>query len=456
MNEINLNEIEIDELIDYLNNTNPEAIDWDALLDAKLLEKVSISDINPDLISFLMKDDKMLTDKDKAYQVTSKTSRGAKVLYTLLDGSNHEKVKDLLSLKEDAMKAGVAVAFNDNIVVIENSLESIKSQVAAISKGIMSEEARYKAKFLDPMTSRIEEITADLINNEIMQSQLDRLSLENEKLTKEVEKLTLTNQENAATMAEQKDTINELTSESRDLMKANKLMSEKIDEFNNNIEKELSEQRDGYEEKLKAKDDEIDGLNKTIESLEFERDQLSKTEEALRLEINGLKSDKLETENRYKKEILDLNIAKNDAEYKVTSITMQKDKLEDENKSLNNSLEQFKLREKELEDNVKELKINNSSLEVRVDELNNLIGSHNKNIEDKQAKINGLEKDLQNEIKLRQERELEITRLQMLLNDLENKLGKTNDKVDVEGVEGSDNIDEQEDKAKNKKSRTKK
>ena len=50
-------------------------------------------------------------------------------------------------MKEEALKSGVAVAFSDNITVIENSLESIKSQVAAISKGIMSEEARYKARF---------------------------------------------------------------------------------------------------------------------------------------------------------------------------------------------------------------------------------------------------------------------------------------------------------------------
>lgn len=456
MNEKKLNELDLNELIDFLNNANPEDIDLDALLDVKLLEKVSIDDVSPELISVLMNDDKMSTDNDRPYQLSAKTSRGAKILYNLLNGSNHEKIKDLLSMKEEAMKAGVAVAFNDNIIVIENSLESIKSQVAAISKGIMSEEARYKARFLDPMASKIEEITTDLVNNEIMQTQLDRLSLENEKLTKEVEKLTLTNEENTATMAEQKDTINELTKESRDLMKANKLMSEKIDGFNNNIEKELAEQKNSYEKELKTKDDEISGLNKTIESLELERTQLSRTEETLRAEIKELKSDKLETENKHKEEVLNLNIAKNNAEFNVTSITMQKEKLENENTSLNNSLEQYKTRQKELEDNVNELKINNSSLEVKVDELNSLIGSHNKNIEEKQTKINGLEQDLQNEIKLRQERELEITRLQMLLNDLENKLGKTNDKVDVEDVKDANSIDEQEDKTKNNKTRTKK
>lgn len=439
MNEINLNEIEIDELIDYLNSTNPEDIDWDALLDSKLLERVSIHDINPELISFLMQDNKMLTDKDKAYQVTSKTSRGAKVLYTLLDGSNHEKIIDLLSSKEEAMKAGVAVAFNDNITVIENSLDTIKSQVAAISKGIMSEEARYKAKYLDPITSRINELTDELVANEVMQSQLDRLNGENEKLVKDIEKLTVENEKSKATITEQNDTINELTRESRDLMKANKLMSEKIDGFNSNIEKELSEQRAIYEEDLESKDNEISGLNKTIESLVFERDQLSKTEQTLRDEIKNLKADKLETENKFKNDILDLNIEKNDAVHQISSITMQKDKLEAENKSLSSSLEQFKAREKELEDDVKALKINNSSLEVKVDELSGLISSHNKNIEEKQTKINGLEQDLQSEIKLRQEKEHEITKLEMLLGDLRNKLQKINEnKVNVEDVEDNE------------------
>ena len=222
MSENNLKELELNELIEYLNNTNINNIDLDALLDVKLLEKVSVDDVSPDLITALMNDDKMLSDDNKAYQIASKTSRGAKILYTLLNGSNHEKIKELLSMKEEALKSGVAVAFSDNITVIENSLESIKSQVAAISKGIMSEEARYKARFLDPMASKIDEITIELANNEIMESQLDRLTGENEKLVKDVERLNLSNEKNKATIIEQKETINELTAESRELMKANK------------------------------------------------------------------------------------------------------------------------------------------------------------------------------------------------------------------------------------------
>ena len=75
MSENNLKELELNELIEYLNNTNINNIDLDALLDVKLLEKVSVDDVSPDLITALMNDDKMLSDDNKAYQIASKTSR---------------------------------------------------------------------------------------------------------------------------------------------------------------------------------------------------------------------------------------------------------------------------------------------------------------------------------------------------------------------------------------------
>lgn len=436
MSENNLKELELNELIDYLNSTNIEDIDLDALLDVRLLEKVSVDDVSPDLITALMNDDKMLSDDNKAYQIASKTSRGAKILYTLLNGSNHEKIKELLSMKEEALKSGVAVAFSDNITVIENSLESIKSQVVAISKGIMSEEARYKAKFLDPMSCKINELTVDLVNNEIMQTQLDRLSVENEKLVKYVEKLTLANEKSEATVVEQKERINELTGESRDLMKANKLMSEKIDDLNKGIEEELSKQRNDYEEKLKLKDNDITELNKRIESLELEREQLVKTEGILRTDIKTLKDDKLETENKLKQEILDLNVDKNNAEFRVSSITMERDKFKNENASLNSSIEQFKTVQKGLEDTINNLNIDKNALEVKVRSLEDLVSSHNKNIENKQDMINELEGNLNKQIKLRQEREHEIVKLENMLADLKSRLSEIdNNKADEEEIE---------------------
>lgn len=437
MNENNLKELELNELIDYLNNTNIDDIDLDALLDVKLLEKVSVDDVNADLITALMKDDKMLSDENKAYQISTKTSRGAKILYTLLNGSNHEKIKELLAMKEEAMKSGVAVAFSDNIAVIERSLESIKSQVAAISAGIMSEEARYKAKFLDPMASKINELTTDLVNSEVMQSQCDRLSMENEKLVKDVEKLTLVNEKNEATIVEQKERINELTAESMDIMKANKLMSEKIDDLNKVREKELSDLRDEYEGDLVEKDNTISTLNKRIESLELESSQQLKTEESLREEMKTLKEDKLETENKLKQNILDLSKEKNEAEFKVASVSMEKDKLKNENVSLNSSIDQFKTRQKELEDRVNSLSIDKNSLEVKVQSLEALVSSHNKNIEDKQTSINGLEVDLKKEIQLRQEKEHEIAKLEMIVAELRSKLSEIDsNKVTDESIEG--------------------
>lgn len=413
LNKPNMNELNLDELREYLKNTDPKSIDLDEMLNTKLLVdgSISINEFTPGLIAVLRADDKMISDSGRPYQVGSKTSRGNKILYNALPGSNHDKVDDLLDGKEKALQANVSIAFSDNITVIENSLDAIKSQVQAISKGIKAEESRYKAKFIDPLNVKINELTEDMVNGEILQAQVDMLVVENGKLVKEVEKLTAINENSQSIMITQKESINELTAESRDLMKSNKLMSEKIDDLNKVREEELSDLRKEYEGDLATKDATIDGLNKRIESLDLELTQQSKTERSLRDEIKILKDDKLETENNLKREILDLVKAKNEVEFKVSSLTMEKDTLKNENTSLNSSIDDFKSTQKELEDNVNQLSIAKNSLEVRVKSLDDLISSHNKTIETKTNTINTLERQLKEQTSLRQEREHEISKL---------------------------------------------
>lgn len=426
MSENNLKELELNELIEYLNNTNINNIDLDALLDVKLLEKVSVDDVSPDLITALMNDDKMLSDDNKAYQIASKTSRGAKILYTLLNGSNHEKIKELLSMKEEALKSGVAVAFSDNITVIENSLESIKSQVAAISKGIMSEEARYKARFLDPMASKIDEITIELANNEIMESQLDRLTGENEKLVKDVERLNLSNEKNKATIIEQKETINELTAESRELMKANKDFNKTLEtaksEFNKKIDKYLSS---------------IKELEKEKETLTIKLEQAALTESNLREEmklartehveeVNKINQTSLSVERELNGKILDLNVSINTLQSEKSSLESLNKLLSEENRTLKTSVNDSSSEKKNMESQISLLTLEKKALEVEVKGKDELIESHNQNIKNYLKEIKELNNKLDGEIKLRHEKENKIVQLELQLNDLKDKLGKAN------------------------------
>lgn len=426
MSENNLKELELNELIEYLNNTNINDIDLDALLDVKLLEKVSVDDVSPDLITALMNDDKMLSDDNKAYQIASKTSRGAKILYTLLNGSNHEKIKELLSMKEEALKSGVAVAFSDNITVIENSLESIKSQVAAISKGIMSEEARYKARFLDPMASKIDEITIELANNEIMESQLDRLTGENEKLVKDVERLNLSNEKNKATIIEQKETINELTAESRELMKANKDFNKTLEtaksEFNKKIDKYLSS---------------IKELEKEKETLTIKLEQAALTESNLREEmklartehveeVNKINQTSLSVERELNGKILDLNVSINTLQSEKSSLESLNKLLSEENRTLKTSVNDSSSEKKNMESQISLLTLEKKALEVEVKGKDELIESHNQNIKNYLKDIKELNNKLDGEIKLRHEKENKIVQLELQLNDLKDKLGKAN------------------------------
>lgn len=377
----------------------------------------------------LLNDNSMLDENGKPAQIAAKTSVGNRAFFNSLPGaSNHEKISLLRKEYEKAVSAKSEVIFADNVSVINNCLESIKSQVDAISKGIRAEESRIRKTFIEPLSDKIAEYENEVEDIAELTTSVERLSKENDKLTKELDKLKDLKEDNEKTIAEQVATINDLTSESRNLMKENKSINEKLESLTNDIEGRLSEQRNSYEEALTSqrnsyeedltsKSKEIDGLNKRIESLNLELDQLSKTEETLRSEIKDLKSDKLDVENNYKKQILDLNVAKNNAEFKAKSLEMEKDKLKSENSNMSIAIANFKTNQTNIENTMKLLNIDKSTLEVKVKELEGLVSLHNENINNKQAQVNNLEEQLQGEAKLRQERELEISKLQITLND---------------------------------------
>ena len=329
-------------------------------------------------------------------------------------------------MKEEALKSGVAVAFSDNITVIENSLESIKSQVAAISKGIMSEEARYKARFLDPMASKIDEITIELANNEIMESQLDRLTGENEKLVKDVERLNLSNEKNKATIIEQKETINELTAESRELMKANKDFNKTLEtaksEFNKKIDKYLSS---------------IKELEKEKETLTIKLEQAALTESNLREEmklartehveeVNKINQTSLSVERELNGKILDLNVSINTLQSEKSSLESLNKLLSEENRTLKTSVNDSSSEKKNMESQISLLTLEKKALEVEVKGKDELIESHNQNIKNYLKEIKELNNKLDGEIKLRHEKENKIVQLELQLNDLKDKLGKAN------------------------------
>ena len=379
MNEINLNELNSDELIDFINNMDPQNIDLDALesIDLRLLEKLSISDIKPEIITALINDTKMLTNDGKAYQVGAKTSRGLKIAFSLLDGSNNDKVKDLMLKKEDALKAGVAVAFNDNISVIDKCLDSIRSQVDAISKGIMSEEARYKAKYLDPMNAKINEISKDLVSNEVMQVQIDSLKKENENLEFEVSTLKDIRNENEVLISQQKEEITALTSENRFLMKESK-------EFDAKLESAIKDSEKNLKESL----EEVDKLTKELESMNLRLEQTTTNENALKeeiktmkanhtSEINNLNKSSMDAERKLNKEIVNLNVAKNKLESEKISLETLKDSLSTENTKLKETAAEYEKNIRDLESKVKTLSVDKESLIVKVEGKNDLINQHN-------------------------------------------------------------------------------
>ena len=74
---------------------------------------------------------------------------------------------------------------------------------------------------------------------------------------------------------------------------------------------------------------------------------------------------------------------------------------------------------------VSSLTLEKKSLEVEIEGKNELIGSHNKSIENYLKDIKHLNDKLDGEIKLRQEKENKILQLEMKIADLEGKLKST-------------------------------
>ncbi len=429
INKTNLNELSLEELKEYIKNTDPQDMDFDEMLNVKLLAEggVSIEEFPAGLIAALRADNKMLSDNGKSYQIASKTSRGNKILYNALPGSNHDKVDDLLDGKEKALQANVSIAFSDNITVIENSLDAIKSQVQAISKGIKAEESRYKAKFIDPLNVKINELSEDVANNEILQVQVDKLEKENEKLSVEVSELRDKRNNNEALIEKQKETINNLTAESRELIKASQEFDDKLKKATKNLETELSQ---------KLKD--IENINKTLESTELKLSQSTENEASLKDEIKNLKQQhtaevndinkrSIEVERNLNKAIVDLNVELNTLKSENLNYKTNNEKLYNEAKSLRESAQVDLTTIKELEKQVKSLRVDNEALNVKVDGKDALLESNNtimlndaQTIKDLNSKLSTLKTSLENEIRLRQEKEHEITQLNLVIENLRN------------------------------------
>lgn len=436
--EVDLKNLDLEELKDYLNNTDLEDIDLDALLDVKLLEKVSIDEVKPGLIAYLLNDNKMITDTGKTYQVTAKTTRGNKIAYTLLNGSNHDKIDELLSMKENAINSSVAVAFNDNITVIENSLDAIKSQVQAISKGIMGEETRYKTKFIDPINVKMNELFEDVVNNELLQAQVNKLEVENEKLGAEVSELRDKRDANKVLIENQEKAINELTAESRELIKASK-------EFDNTLKNATK----SLQEDIDSKADTIKTLEKENQTLKLKLDQYEVNENSLKEElkqvkvdcsgeISNLKSLNAESERKLNSQIVQLNISINKLESDNASYKKDNESLSNEVTKLRGNAVEDTKSIKELDKTVKTLTVENESLKVQVagkdaliESNKNIMSNNETTINNLNSKISDLENLLAKEIRLRQEKEHEVDRLNIMVETLRksNELNKSNTNV---------------------------
>lgn len=439
INKTNLNELSLDELKEYIKNTDPQDMDFDEMLNVKLLVEgaVSIEEFPPGLIAALRADNKMISDNGKSYQIASKTSRGNKILYNALPGSNHDKVDDLFEGKEKALQADVSIAFSDNITVIENSLDAIKSQVQAISKGIKAEESRYKAKFIDPLNVKINELSEDVANNEILQVQVDKLEKENEKLSAEVSELRDKRNNNEALIEKQKETINNLTAESRELIKASQEFDAKLKQATKDLEAELSQ-----------KLEDIENTKKTLESTELKLTQAIENEKSLKddiknmkalhtTEINKLNSSSMESERNLNSTILNLNIEINTLKSQNTSYETNNQALSNENKDLKENAKQDTARIKGLEKDVESLRVDNEALKVQLRGKDALITSNNnvmsndaQTIKDLNNNIFNLKNSLDEEIRLRQEKEHEITQLKLIIDNLQSKTNLTKDTVE--------------------------
>lgn len=394
-------------------------------------EDVSLNNLedlleHPGLVDRLLNDDKMYDENGKAYQVSFKTSEGLKMILSLISGSsNHEKLKKAIKHLVEAEAASVTSAFADNIDVVEKCLDSIKSQIDAISKGLMSEEARFKAKYLDPMKAEIIGYAESACDMEEMKTQLDRLTNENEKLLNKVSKLEQVEDEYKTVVAEQKETINELTAESRDLMKANK-------DFNKTLEAAKSELNKKIDEHLNS----IKTLEKEKDTLDIKLKQSAETEKGLREEIktsraahieevNNINQTSLSVERDLNAKILELNVSINKLQSEKSSLESLNKSLNEKNETLKSSVDTSNSKIENMKSQVSSLTLEKKSLEVEIEGKNELIGSHNKSIENYLKDIKHLNDKLDGEIKLRQEKENKILQLEMKIADLEGKLKST-------------------------------
>ena len=142
-----------------------------------------------DLVSLI---DKVEFDRDKATEKTIGVPSDikTKAAFDALPGKeNHQKLVGLLKRFADNVSKERKLAFESNVILINKSLATVAAQVEAISKGLVSEEARMRSVYIDDIKAEFDEFAKDWDKVVELTEVNQKLNDDNAKLSDKIDSL---------------------------------------------------------------------------------------------------------------------------------------------------------------------------------------------------------------------------------------------------------------------------
>lgn len=396
-------------------------------------------------------------DKSNPKTIGIPSDLQTKEVFDVLPGEdNHQKLIHLMKAFEEKVSREKKLAFENNVTMINKCLETIESQVDAISKGLATEEARMRETYIDGVKAeldlwadnwddmvkltedneelsksnanlleKIDKLNADIVN---LNKDIENLEEDKNKLTSENNELFRVKVDHDATVSSIKDAYevdikNHLSSIAslKDKLSAATAKLEQVEEENKKLDTKLVTLS---EERVK----EIDSYRAKIENVRIESNKKDLAIEKLNDDLNAEKSKKttLEQEvNDLKKSIVSKDELIGIHLESVKTLKSETSALQKDNNKLNEYIKNLKVEYKGVvavaNEKYNELssKYEGASLELKTAKVENQILSDNYN--DSKAKLNQLEVDLKGANEKIASSDAKIFKLEFELNALKEK-----------------------------------
>lgn len=288
---------------------------------------------------------------------TSKTigipsdSKTKEAFDALPGADNHQRLVNLMKRFSEAVSKEQKLTFESNVVLINKSLATVSAQVEAISKGLVSEEARMRSLYIDDIKAEFDEFAKDWDKVVELTEVNQKLNDDNVKLSDKIDSLK-------SDIVNLNNEIEDLNDSRNELIKDNNTLLKEQKRYDDNVRalKEL------HEKDIKDLNLKLSESNDNLLSTSAQLEQIKSENLKLDSKINQLNKDHHTELEDLRNRLQDERVNSIEKDSKISGLISELD-------VVSSALKEYREENLRLEDDVKTLKDENGSCENKIEKL---------------------------------------------------------------------------------------